>query len=136
MIRRRARALLWLVACGLLVPVSPARGQLSRAVVIAEDKVNLRTGPGTSFPVETWVASREKVIPLEKVAGWTRVRTASGRVGFIHDSLLAYAAPDGAVVAATPPGGRTPRPAPTRPRMGRSMTPPAHQTVAVPAVSP
>jgi hypothetical protein len=105
-------------------------------VVIAEDKVNLRTGPGTSFPVETWVASHEKVIPLEKVAGWTRVRTASGRVGFIHDSLLAYAAPQGAVAVATPPGARTARPVPTRPRMARSMTPPAHQTVTVPAVSP
>jgi len=52
-------------------------------------EVNLRTGPGTRYPVD-WVLLRPRW-PLEVIAeyeGWRQVRARDGTVGWVHHTML------------------------------------------------
>ncbi len=58
---------------------------------------NLRAGPGTPHPILATLQADEQVLELHREGRWHRVaRTADGLVGWIHESLLAKAAPTGA----------------------------------------
>ncbi len=53
------------------------------------DEVNVRTGPGTRYPVD-WVFKR-KSMPVEIVAeydNWRKIRDWQGASGWVHQSLL------------------------------------------------
>jgi len=98
------RALLILAAAALLIelPAPPAmaadppnaqrRGTglpLPRFASLRSDEVNVRTGPGTRYPVD-WVFKR-KGMPVEIVAEyevWRKVRDWQGASGWVHQSLL------------------------------------------------
>jgi SH3-like domain-containing protein len=61
-----------------------------RFVTLRSDEVNLRTGPGSRYPIE-WVYSR-RGLPVEVVAEfdtWRRIRDVEGIEGWVHQSLLA-----------------------------------------------
>ena len=51
-------------------------------------RVNLRAGPSTSEEVLLVLDESTPVFTERSERGWTMVRTLSGRVGWIHDSLL------------------------------------------------
>lgn len=73
-------AALWAAASGLPVP---------RFVSLRSDEVNLRTGPGSRYPVE-WVVSK-KGLPVEIIAEfdtWRRIRDWEGIEGWVHQALL------------------------------------------------
>ncbi len=62
---------------------------LPRFVSLKSAEVNLRTGPGTRYPID-WVYQR-RALPVEITAefdNWRRVRDSEGVVGWIHRSLL------------------------------------------------
>jgi SH3-like domain-containing protein len=62
---------------------------LPRFVSLGADEVNLRFGPGESYPIE-WVLTREglPVEIVEEFDTWRKVRLPDGDLGWIHSSLL------------------------------------------------
>lgn len=93
----RVKTLL-LLAC--LLPALPAAAQaqsiagptglpIPRFVTLRAEEVNVRTGPGTRYPVE-WVFVR-KDVPVEITAEfdtWRRIRDWEGAEGWVHQSML------------------------------------------------
>ena len=82
-----------LLAEMFLLPAQSASGAdalpLPRFVSLKSAEVNLRTGPGTRYPIE-WVYQR-RGLPVEITAefdNWRRVRDLEGAVGWIHRALL------------------------------------------------
>ena len=62
---------------------------IPRFVSLRSDEVNVRTGPGTRYPVD-WVFKR-KGMPVEIVAeyeNWRKIRDWQGASGWVHQSLL------------------------------------------------
>ena len=62
---------------------------IPRFVSLRSNEVNLRTGPGTIYPVE-WVFVR-RGLPVEVVAEfdvWRRIRDWQGTMGWVHQSML------------------------------------------------
>ena len=51
-------------------------------------RVNLREGPSTNDPVMTVLLRGEPVFSERDADAWTLIRTPTGRVGWIHSSLL------------------------------------------------
>jgi SH3-like domain-containing protein len=71
-------------------PEAGAGGQKAvRYVSLKADRVYLRQGPGTEYPI-AWVFQRAG-LPVEVIREfevWRQVRDASGTVGWVHSSLL------------------------------------------------
>ena len=62
---------------------------IPRFASLRSDEVNVRTGPGTRYPVD-WVFKR-KMMPVEIVAeyeNWRKIRDWQGASGWVHQSLL------------------------------------------------
>jgi SH3-like domain-containing protein len=60
-----------------------------RFASMRSDDVNVRTGPGTRYPVE-WVFQR-KNMPVEVISEfdtWRRIRDWQGATGWVHQSML------------------------------------------------
>jgi len=79
------------VAAGWSAAAIGAEGALSvpRFVSLRSSEVNLRTGPGTGYPVE-WVYRRRR-LPVEVIAEfdtWRKIRDWQGTVGWVHQSML------------------------------------------------
>jgi len=73
--------------CGALAGESGL--PVPRFASIRAEEVNLRNGPGTSYPVE-WVLTRPGW-PVEVIAEyehWRRVRDVDGTVGWVHQTML------------------------------------------------
>jgi len=82
---------------GLALAASVAAGPVAsesslpipRFVSLRSGEVNLRTGPGTAYPVE-WVYQRRR-LPVEVIAEfdtWRKIRDWQGTVGWVHQSML------------------------------------------------
>ena len=88
---RRLRAALLAL---LLAPSLPAHAAnedlpLPRFASLRSNEVNLRTGPGTNYPVD-WVLTR-RAMPVEVLAEfdiWRKIRDWQGTVGWVHQSML------------------------------------------------
>jgi SH3-like domain-containing protein len=77
-----------LLVCPAVLAQEPPSG-IPRFVSLRSGEVNVRTGPGTSYPIE-WVFTR-KGMPVEVVAEfdvWRRIRDIGGTEGWVHRSLL------------------------------------------------
>jgi SH3-like domain-containing protein len=62
---------------------------LPRFATLRSDEVNMRTGPGTRYPIE-WVYTR-RGLPVEVIAEydiWRRVRDPEGTEGWVHKTEL------------------------------------------------
>ncbi len=98
--RRIARALAGALLIGaIFLVVSPWAGAenlgnetklpIPRFVSLRSGEVNLRTGPGTTYPVD-WVFVR-RGLPVEIIAEfdvWRKIRDWQGTVGWVHQSML------------------------------------------------
>lgn len=87
LLSRAAFAALVLALAPALAPA--ADGGETRFVSLRSDKVNLRAGPGTRYPVE-WVYQR-RALPVAIIAEfdtWRKVRGPDGTEGWVHQSLL------------------------------------------------
>ena len=83
---------------GLAVPIVPAvppaaaaeaKRSLPRFVSLRANEVNVRTGPGTRFPIK-WVLKR-RALPVEIVAefeNWRKIRDWQNGTGWVHQSTL------------------------------------------------
>ncbi len=91
MLRRLAVLLVILLASGL-APAEAANESglpLPRFVSVRSGEVNLRTGPGTRYPIE-WVLTR-RAMPVEVIQEfdtWRRIRDYQGTVGWVQSSFL------------------------------------------------
>jgi SH3-like domain-containing protein len=62
----------------------------ARFQVLRSDKVNVRAGPATSYPID-WVFTK-KGMPVEIVASfdtWRKIRDVEGTEGWVHQGMLA-----------------------------------------------
>ena len=83
-----------LVVIGLSVAGSSVAAETStdpvpRFVTLRADEVNLRTGPGSRYPVE-WVY-RRKGLPVEIVAQfdqWRQIVDSQGTKGWVHERMV------------------------------------------------
>jgi SH3-like domain-containing protein len=93
--RWRTLAILFALAAAPL----PAAGQatvgtetqlpLPRFVTLRSNEINLRTGPGSNYPI-VWIYQR-RGMPVEVVAefeSWRKIRDWQGTVGWVHQSML------------------------------------------------
>lgn len=94
-------AIVWVACLWLAVPaIAPAAAQdarlgsagvsLPRFVSLKSDEVNLRTGPGTRYPID-WIY-RRRGLPVEIIdqfEDWRRVRDHDGTIGWVHRFMLA-----------------------------------------------
>ncbi len=70
----------------------PRRGSglpIPRFATLKSDEVNVRTGPGTRYPVD-WVFKR-KMMPVEIVAeyeNWRKIRDWQGASGWVYQGML------------------------------------------------
>ncbi|WP_142849073.1 SH3 domain-containing protein [Telmatospirillum sp. J64-1] len=92
MMRAATSFCLLLVLFTLSAPVA-AQGTtglpLPRFLSLRSDEVNLRTGPGTRYPVD-WTYTRRD-LPVEVIAefeAWRRIRDWQGTEGWVHQSML------------------------------------------------
>jgi len=94
---RRTFAIASATLCLLVLGTAQAGGsksgktglKLPRFASLKAAEVNLRTGPGTRYPVE-WVLTYRNM-PVEIVGefdGWRKVRDWKGSVGWVHRSML------------------------------------------------
>jgi uncharacterized protein YgiM (DUF1202 family) len=100
-----------LLALGAMVPSVVATavwGQGSTVVVTGTKRVLVRRGPGTGFPPFASLSNGSVVEVLEMRGEWSRVKTASGQVGYVHSNFLALPSEAGSAAAA-----EAPRPQPT-----------------------
>jgi SH3-like domain-containing protein len=90
-------AILWLLLTLGATPEARAQGgvgdetklPLPRFVSLRSNEVNLRTGPGTTYPVD-WVYVR-RGLPVEVIAEfdvWRKIRDWQGTIGWMHQSML------------------------------------------------
>lgn len=88
-IARRRIALAVLVAVLAAGAAAAAELPVPRFVSLRSSEVNLRTGPGASYPVE-WVYVRRSM-PVEVIGEfetWRKIRDWQGTVGWVHQSML------------------------------------------------
>jgi SH3-like domain-containing protein len=91
-----ALAALAIAANGVLAQETPAPvdgggsgRQIPRYVSLKADRVNLRRGPGTEYPI-AWVFRRAG-LPVEVIKefeGWRQVRDAEGTTGWVLSTML------------------------------------------------
>lgn len=77
------------LSCGRAEAAQGTGLPLPRFVSLRSDEVNVRTGPGSGYPIE-WVFTR-RGLPVEVVAEfdvWRRIRDIDGTEGWVHRSLL------------------------------------------------
>lgn len=95
------RAALWLALLALALGLAPARAAdaagstaattnaKTERLRVADPYIELRTGPGRGYPV-FFVAAREEWIEIElRHTDWYKVRTAGGKLGWVHRAQLA-----------------------------------------------
>lgn len=72
-------------------PAPPGRTglPLPRFVTLRPDEVNLRTGPGTRYPID-WVYRRSgmPVEIIDEFDTWRRIRDWQGTEGWVHQSMV------------------------------------------------
>ncbi len=71
-------------------PHNPTGMPIPRFVSLKSEEVNVRTGPGTRYPIQ-WVYQREgwPVEIIEEFDQWRKIRDMEGTAGWVHKSMLA-----------------------------------------------
>jgi SH3-like domain-containing protein len=86
------KLLIVLILCGFSAPafaVNPSGLPLPRFVSLKSDETNIRTGPGTRYPIQ-WVFKRAHM-PVEVVDEfdtWRKIRDKDGTTGWVHHTML------------------------------------------------
>ncbi len=77
-----------LVLCILCLLLFSAAGAAARMVAVANDNVNLRSGPGTKYRVTWKLGSGFPLKVLKKKGDWLRVQDFEGTVGWINAKVV------------------------------------------------
>lgn len=90
MARVRAGLLILCLPMGMALPApATAQTEVSRFASLRAERVNVRSGPGTRYPI-SWVFVR-RGLPVEITAEfefWRKIRDRDGAEGWIHQSLI------------------------------------------------
>lgn len=74
----------------IIPPTGPVTGlEMPRFAVLRSDTVNMRQGPGTSWPIE-WTFQRRDlpVMIIGEFQLWRRIRDPDGAEGWVHSATL------------------------------------------------
>lgn len=71
-----------------ILAVFPVRAEAEGLVYTVKSRVNLRSGPGTSYASAGLLDHNQTLVPLSKSGGWQKVRTVSGIGGFVRSDML------------------------------------------------
>lgn len=82
-------SLLFIAAPAPLFAAGQGGLPLPRFVSLKSDEVNVRTGPGTRYPIQ-WVYRRSgmPVEIIEEYDLWRKIRDSEGNGGWVHKSML------------------------------------------------
>lgn len=88
--------ILFIILCAPTVAIAQSATGAStglpvpRFVSLKSDEVNVRTGPGTRYPIQ-WVYRRDglPVEIMEEFDLWRKIRDIEGATGWVHKSMLA-----------------------------------------------
>lgn len=78
-----------IVAPSFAAPVASSGLPIPRFVSLRSSEVNVRTGPGTRYPI-SWVY-RKAGMPVEVVEEfdyWRKIRDSEGTTGWVHKTML------------------------------------------------
>lgn len=96
---RRSLIIIIMVWCGCLLSAgmqahardirNPSGLPVPRFVSLKSGEVNVRTGPGTRYPIQ-WVYRREgwPVEIVEEFDQWRKIRDIEGSAGWVHKTML------------------------------------------------
>lgn len=80
------------LAIGLAAPLpsfAKEKNPIPRFASLKPDKVNVRVGPGSQYPIE-WIYTKAGV-PIEVIAEfdtWRKIRDVYGTMGWVHQMML------------------------------------------------
>lgn len=64
------------------VPLSPAPMKGNKGKIIANPRLNIRSGPNTSYPIKAKASYGEVVELIEKSNGWYKIKRTDGTIGW------------------------------------------------------
>lgn len=76
------------VSAGFIASVS---GSYAAAVNIASGSLNVRSGAGTSYPIQSQLPAGKTVVVLSTSAGWSRILYNGTKVGYVSAQYLSAA---------------------------------------------
>src|SRR5579872_1021736 len=82
--------ILTLLPCAALARDNNTSGlPVPRFVSLKSDEVNVRTGPGTRYPIQ-WVYRRAglPVEVIEEYDVWRKIRDSEGTAGWVHKTMI------------------------------------------------
>lgn len=69
--------------------LNPSGLPLPRYASLKSDKINMRVGPGSRYPIAyTYTRKALPVEIIEEFAHWRRIRDSDGTTGWVHKNLL------------------------------------------------
>jgi curli biogenesis system outer membrane secretion channel CsgG len=68
-------------------PASPSPSVGGETVIVKPSLLNVRTGPGTKYAIVLGIRGGDRLTVLERSEGWIRVRTASGKEGWVSSKF-------------------------------------------------
>lgn len=74
------------VFCCLLLIVQTATAAMNVRIVV--DRLNVRTGPGLTFPMQGKVAKGKQYAVVQKRGEWLQIRLASNRTGWVYGKYV------------------------------------------------
>jgi curli biogenesis system outer membrane secretion channel CsgG len=66
---------------------SPSPSVGGETVIVKPSSLNVRTGPGTKYGIVLGIRGGDRLTVLERSEGWIRVRTASGKEGWVSSKF-------------------------------------------------
>ena len=78
-----------LLLCGTASAATSTGLPVPRFVTLKADEVNVRTGPGTRYPIQ-WVYRRQgmPVEVIEEYDAWRKIRDVEGTTGWVHKGMV------------------------------------------------
>ncbi|SFA48261.1 N-acetylmuramoyl-L-alanine amidase [Anoxybacillus pushchinoensis] len=74
------------ICCCFLMIVQTASAAMNVRIVV--DRLNVRTGPGLTFPVQGKVAKGKQYAVVQKRGEWLQIRLASNRTGWVYGKYV------------------------------------------------
>lgn len=102
---RKLTGILTLVLALILITCTAAFAEVVKTPA-ADGSLNVRSGPGTNYSVNTWVKNGQSITVLENTSPWAKIRVDSnGKEGYIRASYIVASGAPGTPGTVPPTGG-------------------------------